>query len=830
MVDITLTQEQIDSLGLSPDVIEELATANPLTKKTLTRKIISKFKDSLMNEARLTDDPVKREKLQNLIDETVKAARKAIKDSVKEGGADVRSAQSGFNKLLKPLTDLNIYADGQRLDEQYLYNTEITEDIEIRNPKTELLTDDKFKTYIQSIISGESVAPEAFKTNVRKIISKLEKIGKPKEYKAIKDFPVQDFLGAIDVSKASKRIEVYEYWNKIGKKYEQFEEDLTTFFFEAKNADWGEEVKALFEKLFRQVANTNLEYIVSFDAVPKEFQSAHHRFFNIVSHRMGVDGMLRGRDSPDYTEDDAIVPSDVNSQLLVELEQSLGQTSGEIGAEEMADPKEWEENLTDDIKWEGDLDMIKGGADPLLIYEYNRGEKLISINVKGERELLAMLKNMVEKLDEGQGVTLETERDIEEWLEQIADTKIINESALENMALPISCLLNTEFNEMYSQKGFSSIHEKKDISIDNLDLIKDFFEDLYRLLSGDEFIAEVEARSTQGSRRGSVMESREARGTSMEGLTGGAQIPISMNQKGTLRGQLTKFKTSLQNMMDSAIDYYFDPLYSGMLPIEIPRFGSSIGSKVIQTLSLDLGLDSVMSASYDTLFEGSVEEVDVGDLKAISNFLSNVFMPEIEIGDELITEGEFCARALTAIFGREEANNNYCAALIHHYMVETEDLTEENENFNGKTIAVRADEFHEDFTNRRAFPVFALPHWLDMNQGILTKKSPAMKTQYNRLKAIFETQQTDLPVLLHKLLKAHDVIRQQLGKPVIIGHIPINDYGINKMVDMLQEKENLDLTNYEVEQIIKAVDSHQNISKEFGISSEQVYGIKASFR
>ena len=30
---VTLTQEQIDSLGLSPDVINELATANPLTKK-----------------------------------------------------------------------------------------------------------------------------------------------------------------------------------------------------------------------------------------------------------------------------------------------------------------------------------------------------------------------------------------------------------------------------------------------------------------------------------------------------------------------------------------------------------------------------------------------------------------------------------------------------------------------------------------------------------------------------------------------------------------------------------------------------------------------------
>jgi len=831
MVEVTLNEQQKESLGLSPELINQLATANPLARKSLMNRIVSKFKESLMDKARLTDDPVERKKLQESVDESVKAARKVIREEVKTGGKDARAQKSGFDLLLNPIMSLNVYVDGQKLNESYLMNTEITGHIEIRNPKTELLTDGKFVQYIQGIVSGESKAPEAFQSNVRKIISKLENIGKPSEYKTVKDFPVQDFLGAIDVSKATKRIEVYEYWNKIGKNYEQFEEDLSEFFLEARNTDWGEEVKALFEKLYKQVANVNFEYIVSFDAVLKEFPSAHHRFFNIVSHRAAIQGLLRkDKVSADYTEEDSITPSDVSSQLLVELQQSLGQSSGEIGAEEMADPKEWEDNLEQDIAWTGDLNMIKGGGDPLLIYEFNKGEKLISINADGERELLGLLRTMIETIDDGTGVTLETETNIEEWLEQIADTKIIDESALENMALPISCMLNTEFNEMYNQKTFTSISEKKDISIDNLDIIKNFFQDLYRVLSGDEFIAEVESRSTQGSRRGSVMETREARGTSMEGLTGGAQIPISMNQKGTLRGQLTKFKSSLQKMMDSAIDYFFDPLYSGMLPIEMPRFGSSIGSKVIQTLSLDLGLESVMSASYDTLFEGSVEEVDVGSLRAIADFLSNIFMPEIEIDDEIITYGEVCANALTAIFNRKEANNNYCAALIHHFMELTEDLSEENENFNGKTIAVRAEEFHEDFSNRRAFPVFALPHWLDMNQGILTKKSPAMKTQYNRLKDLFETQQTDLPVLLHKLLKAHDVIREELGKKVIIGNMPINDYGINKMIDVLQENENLDLTNFEVEQIIKAVDSHQNISREFGISSEQVYGIKASFR
>jgi hypothetical protein len=58
----------------------------------------------------------------------------------------------------------------------------------------------------------------------------------------------------------------------------------------------------------------------------------------------------------------------------------------------------------------------------------------------------------------------------------------------------------------------------------------------------------------------------------------------------------------------------------------------------------------------------------------------------------------------------------------------------------------------------------------------------------------------------------------------------MNDYGINKMITKLQEDENIDLTSFEVEQIIKTVDSHQNISREYGISGEQVYLIKASFR
>ena len=50
------------------------------------------------------------------------------------------------------------------------------------------------------------------------------------------------------------------------------------------------------------------------------------------------------------------------------------------------------------------------------------------------------------------------------------------------------------------------------------------------------------------------------------------------------------------------------------------------------------------------------------------------------------------------------------------------------------------------------------------------------------------------------------------------------------MITKMYEDENIDLSTYEVETIIKTLDSHENISREFGLSTEQVYIIKAHFR
>jgi hypothetical protein len=826
---MALSEEEIQMLNLSAEKVNELATTNPITRRQLISKIVNQFKDKLRDEARTIDDTEERQAMLNSLEEKGREVRGHIKDRIKGEAGGAKNTQVSFNQVLKPLTQMNLYADGQLINENYLLNEEIKGKIDIRNPKPELLD----RPDIQRMLTAEGMT-EAFRKNVQKILQTLGDISNVREYVQLKSkFPRSKFLGAINVSKKQNRIQVYDYWADIGKKYDDFENDLAAFFVAVKNVEWeNPSVAKLFEKLYKDVNDINLEYIAEFTDVEEEFLAPKHRFFNLVAYRMMLEGLTRREDTESNFGEEGETPqdqqyADINQKLREELESAVASSSSTQG--DTIDIDDYRRELFDEPQWEEDYESVYGAADPLLIYEYQKGERLIAINDAMERELLKVLKEVEDAIDDGKGVSLDTSTDIENWFDELDDTTTLD-GEVKTMALPISVLNNTTFANLYDENKFKSIANNKDIGLDNLDTIKNFFGDLYNLLSSEDFRAEVEARTTKGRRRGSVQDYRESRGTNMEGLTGSAKVPMSLNQKGEFRGVFAKFQSELQKMMDSAIDYFFDPLYSGLLPLEIPRFGSSIGSKVMQTLSLDLGLETVMSASYDTLFEGSVEEVDEGDLIAIADFLDNIFMPSVKIDADIITEGEFAAEALTEIFGKKEANNNYCAALIHHFMEDIGDLSRAENDFDKKTVKERADLFDKQYTARKAFPVFALPHWLDMNQGILTKKSPAMKEAYNRLKTIFESAQTDLPVLLHKLLKAHDAVREQLGKPLVYGYVPMNEYGIERVINKMQVDENIDLTMFEVEQIVKAVDSHSNISTEYGISKEQVYLIKANFR
>jgi hypothetical protein len=218
-------------------------------------------------------------------------------------------------------------------------------------------------------------------------------------------------------------------------------------------------------------------------------------------------------------------------------------------------------------------------------------------------------------------------------------------------------------------------------------------------------------------------------------------------------------------------------------------------------------------------------------LKNIADFLEYVDSPNIKITEDFVKQADLASDALTEMFGEStsEQNANYISALLHHFMKESEDLELADYEIDDKEIQERKDLFNTDYNNREAFPIFALPHYLDQNQGILTD-SPEKKKQYNRLKSIYNTVEEDIPVLFNKMLKAHDAIRKELGKEVNYAFTPFSYDGIEQVINKMHIEENIDLSHLEVENIVKDIDSHSNISKEYGISEDQVYLIKSHFR
>lgn len=81
-----------------------------------------------------------------------------------------------------------------------------------------------------------------------------------------------------------------------------------------------------------------------------------------------------------------------------------------------------------------------------------------------------------------------------------------------------------------------------------------------------------------------------------------------------------------------------------------------------------------------------------------------------------------------------------------------------------------------------------------------------------------------------KLLGVHDSLRLLKSEEVLVGFRDLGNHNdiIKTVIDM--EEDGLDISALDVESIVKSDDAYGNISREFGISFNKVYEIKAMFR
>ena len=81
------------------------------------------------------------------------------------------------------------------------------------------------------------------------------------------------------------------------------------------------------------------------------------------------------------------------------------------------------------------------------------------------------------------------------------------------------------------------------------------------------------------------------------------------------------------------------------------------------------------------------------------------------------------------------------------------------------------------------------------------------------------------------LMRVHDEIRKMEGKPIYHNTAKLDNYShVSKAIKLVEERYHVELTAYELDSIVKEVNSMEELSIKHGVPKESVYFLKANFR
>lgn len=808
----------------------EQGTASYPKKK---RELLNKIKSYFASEEQKLDEEQQKKKMR-----VVRRFFKGQEDGAKlSAGKTVIRGKEKIEGGLDPILRMNITDEGGVKYTPDSFMSRKLDEIIIGNIVDEVMTVDyenTLKEFARTLgEEREKNLLENFK-RIKKAVRKKRKkdILPPTQTKKI-TIDVRKYLGANDLSKATKREEIYSFWEDVAKKYNKFDDALDGFF---RNIMDESGLKTLFSivqekeerafydearKIYEKYGNENLEYLANFTKANARVPSDPKERLIEAFDRIVTAEQLAEKKKEIYQEDieedtfESTQRAWEEVYMNEELNASKGGILGNFDIDLASDELEQDE---EDVR-----DLMEMPTDPLLGYELMKNKKLIALDDESEvllRETIAELKQ--------ENLYLDFQTNLSELLDEVKDTVDIDK---EKYVLPISILSNLTFSKYMKKKELPSALKGEKINIDVLEKIDEMFEDIHSLLTTEKFGFAMGVRATGRERAGSVIDRGEARGTAIQRLVEEPKrtVPVNPEQRGQLKEQINSVLEPLQELLNAYAEYYINPLYAGRLPIEIPVYSRGRGAKALAIFLKDVGGESLMAESYEKLATIGKATISKKSMKDLADFLIKLESPKIAVDDDLISMAKRASKGLTDMLGNKEKNHNYFSSILMHFMEQTENLDSADEDFYGATIQDRADMFERDYENRVPYPIFALPQFVDENQSLMTKDD-ARKEQYKRLKGVLETVEEDLYVTLTKLLKAHDEIRKALGKPVYYGFMPLTYDSYERMVDLLYQEQNIDLSHLEVSNIVKSDDAHKNISREYGITEEQVYLIKANFR
>jgi len=694
-----------------------------------------------------------------------------------------------------------------------------------------------------------------YRSNLTPLIEKISKLTE-KSGSRINVLEVDEFISKLDLSKYARRERIYAFWHdkkqserKLKQVAAQFDVACEELLSNPLNDDLKEALtfhKEQYENTFGG-ETPKFSYIVQFDTDSDIYQKK----FGIstiddnvkMAKRILFDFLKTTR--PDAIESwakkeglsaqDMEESFDAGKRLRGYETYEEGKKKGQEGEIDYGHQAPDTKAFNDELQEFG-----SGVADPLFYYIYrNSGDKLFN-RVAVFKNQWNKIKNNVHYFGKVGEISMRDDdlgfKDLERHLRRINDEYVQDYTdKSENLYLP----LTPKLRALLESTPVMPYQDNDKYIFKYLQALENFL----------NFGREIDR-----TRSSTLIEPQQA-------VVGGAPIMNEFNVAPGVKGrskdlveesieEFTHWAEKFKELLELVVNYYIKPNRSQLLPLDndAPRWATSNYASFMAFKSEDTigdfvdSLKLVMALQYEYAYE----TIDEAPIEALVEALELHSGKELDEDlDDVIAIYENIVGILVEIFAsvgdvRREANMEMGAAL--HENLKRNHI-EKKIIFHDRPTSKWAEMYEDAYPKKndtrerktRGVAIFPLEAVMTVLQSVEHASIDADAKDTNDLYARFFTALRELPVakseLELKILETHDIIRKMMNKPVYFNTRKIDNFThVNGTVDKIEKRYSVNLTPFEIEGIVDDQDSHENISKMYGVPTEVVYYVKGSFR
>ena len=659
--------------------------------------------------------------------------------------------------------------------------------------------------------------------SVRKLITQIKKIYQDRserpsdlEFK-ITDVSMLKVFNTQNLADFEKRDETYTYWKKVHVGLNELVKEVGELGTLLEDVDEDVDVKAFLKVTKIELLN----YVQDFGSKVIELSDINDRPMEFLELFFKQQGFLaEQKKNVNITAEQYMAEGDGSN--------SAGGTGAHMQTHIMRDEDLANDALPDlkEIKELGKELSNKHHMDALGVLHFDRNlDKLSLISGESLESLTETLRNFFEEIKKD---------DIDTELVWVIDDEV--EEAFENFVKSIESLddFKGKSGETYLPVFFADepeleTHYKEMNSSDYFEIIDEFMLAFKNLIEGDvksQSPARLDTGSLTGLGTGSI-SSDVPTGTGLfsydkylEGRSGNIREKLTLSKEKN-EEIIEKFKTISALILKWFTDQKFNP---NLMGVDLP-FSNDVALRAIAIYDIpedSKNLNQILNKVFMEDGEAFLEQKDIVKINAFLDTLSkgDSIANFTEIKEKANVFYETISNLYENDYASEKAKVEIASILGSIWrFTEKPDIKWKGLNIIASYNKVFVNELNEISTLQ------VLADIIRSNKTMFDKEDADASALLANLDRVSKSD------INKKLLEAHDTLRILKSKPVM--YSMKNENNFDDMDDMLTKMEKeyqIDMSANEIINVINKVDSFEGIAKEYGISSEHVYVIKANFR